>query len=63
MINEDGSPHTAHTVNPVPCFFVANEVEGLTIKDGKLADVAPTILQLMQIQTSEEMDGIALLQA
>lgn len=63
MINEDGSPHTAHTVNPVPCFFVANEVEGLTIKDGKLADVAPTILQLMQIQTSEEMDGSPLLQS
>jgi 2,3-bisphosphoglycerate-independent phosphoglycerate mutase len=63
MINEDGSPHTAHTTNPVPCFFVANEVEGLTIKDGKLADVAPTILQLMQLQTSEEMDGSPLLQA
>lgn len=61
MINEDGSPHTAHTVNPVPCFFVANDVEGLTIKDGKLADVAPTILQLMQIQASEEMDGSPLL--
>lgn len=62
MINEDGSPNTAHTTNPVPCFFVANEVEGLRIKDGKLADVAPTILQLMQIQTSEEMDGIPLLE-
>jgi 2,3-bisphosphoglycerate-independent phosphoglycerate mutase len=61
MINEDGSPHTAHTTNPVPCFFVANEVEGLKISDGKLADVAPTILQLMQIQTSEEMDGSPLL--
>ncbi|MBL4651087.1 MAG: 2,3-bisphosphoglycerate-independent phosphoglycerate mutase [Aureispira sp.] len=63
MINEDGSPHTAHTTNPVPCFFVANEVEGLKISDGKLADVAPTILQLMQIQTSEEMDGSPLLQS
>jgi 2,3-bisphosphoglycerate-independent phosphoglycerate mutase len=62
MINADGSPHTAHTTNPVPCFFVANEVEGLKIKDGKLADVAPTILQLMQIQTSEEMDGLRLLE-
>jgi len=61
MINEDGSPHTAHTTNPVPCFFVANAVEGIKIKDGKLADVAPTILQLMQIQTSEEMDGLPLL--
>lgn len=63
MINEDGSPHTAHTTNPVPCFFVANEVENINLKDGKLADVAPTILQLMQIQTSEEMDGLPLLEA
>ncbi len=61
MINADGSPHTAHTTNPVPCFFVANEVEGVQIKDGKLADVAPTLLQLMQLEPSEEMDGEALL--
>lgn len=62
MINDDGSPHTAHTTNPVPCFFVANDTNQLTIKNGKLADVAPTILQLMQIQTSEEMDGTPLLE-
>ncbi|BDS12497.1 2,3-bisphosphoglycerate-independent phosphoglycerate mutase [Aureispira anguillae] len=61
MINDDGSPHTAHTVNPVPCFFVANEVTGVSIKDGKLADVAPTLLQLMQLEPSEEMNGTALL--
>lgn len=62
MINDDGSPHTAHTTNPVPCFFVANDIDNLTIKNGKLADVAPTILQLMQIQASEEMDGTPLLE-
>ncbi len=62
MINGDGSPHTAHTTNPVPCFFVANDVKDIKIKDGKLADIAPTILQLMQIQPSEEMNGEALLQ-
>ena len=32
MVNKDGSPHTAHTTNPVPCFFVANDIEGVTIK-------------------------------
>lgn len=63
MINADGSPNTAHTTNPVPCFFVANDVENVKIKDGKLADIAPTILQLMQIPVSEEMDGIPLLEA
>jgi 2,3-bisphosphoglycerate-independent phosphoglycerate mutase len=61
MINKDGSPHTAHTTNPVPCFFVANDIKGVTIKDGKLADIAPTILQLMDIVPSEEMNGQALL--
>ena len=61
MINDDGSPHTAHTTNPVPCFFVANEAEGIRIKDGKLADVAPTILQMMQLKPSKEMNGEALL--
>lgn len=61
MINEDGSPHTAHTTNPVPCFFVANEIENINIQNGKLADVAPTILQLMQIEPSKEMNGVPLL--
>jgi len=61
MINTDGSPHTAHTTNPVPCFFVGNGIEGVKIKNGKLADVAPTILQLLQIEPSAEMTGDALL--
>lgn len=61
MINEDGSPHTAHTTNPVPCFFVANETVGLHLKNGKLADIAPTILQLMQVDVPQEMDGVSLL--
>jgi len=57
MINADGTPHTAHTTNPVPCFFVSNNVDGRRIKDGKLGDIAPTILDLMRIRIPREMDG------
>lgn len=57
MINSDGSPNTAHTTNPVPCIFVANDTKGIQLKNGKLADIAPTILNLMQIQPSTEMTG------
>ena len=57
MINPDGTPHTAHTTNLVPCFFVSNQVNGRTLKDGKLGDIAPTILSLMGVDGPEEMDG------
>lgn len=56
MINEDGSPNTAHTTNPVPCFLVSNDDQG-KIKDGKLGDLAPTILKLMGIEKPSEMTG------
>lgn len=55
MINPDGSPNTAHTTNLVPIFVVGTEAT--SIKDGKLADVAPTILHLMGIDIPEEMTG------
>jgi 2,3-bisphosphoglycerate-independent phosphoglycerate mutase len=61
MINDDGTPNTAHTLNPVPCFFVTNEIETESIKNGKLGDIAPTILQLFGIEQPSEMDGISLL--
>lgn len=57
MINPDGSPNTAHTTNPVPCIFVANDTKGIQLNNGKLADVATTILKLMQIAPSAEMTG------
>tara|TARA_Y100000385_G_scaffold186877_1_gene193174 strand:- start:1224 stop:2741 length:1518 start_codon:yes stop_codon:yes gene_type:complete len=54
----DGSPHTAHTTNPVPVVLLSEQVT--TMNDGKLADVAPTILKLMQIDQPSEMTGSAL---
>ncbi len=62
MINPNGTPNTAHTTNPVPCFFVANDVSGLKLKDGKLADVAPTILKLLNIEAPAAMDGEVILE-
>jgi 2,3-bisphosphoglycerate-independent phosphoglycerate mutase len=58
-VNPDGSPNTAHTVNPVPIVLVDKEVSH--IDDGKLADIAPTILNLMGIETPKEMDGNVLI--
>ena len=56
MVNPDNTPNTAHTLNPVPIVFVSNE-KGGTITKGKLADIAPSILNLMGIDTPEEMTG------
>jgi 2,3-bisphosphoglycerate-independent phosphoglycerate mutase len=54
MVNEDGSPNTAHTTNLVPCILVDKDFSG-TIKDGKLGNIAPTILKLMGIKQPDEM--------
>lgn len=56
MINEDGTPNTAHTLNPVP-LFVIDKVSKLNLKPGKLGDIAPTILTLMQLPVPPEMTG------
>jgi len=53
MINPDGSPHTAHTTNPVPLILVDNELQD--IQDGVLGDVSPTILKLMGISQPAAM--------
>ncbi|XCF05829.1 2,3-bisphosphoglycerate-independent phosphoglycerate mutase [Tamlana crocina] len=53
MINPDGSPHTAHTTNPVPVILIDNELK--EIKDGILGDVAPTILKLMDVEQPTAM--------
>ena len=56
MKNEDGSPNTAHTTNPVPLFLL-NGPDNIKLRDGKLTDLAPTILKLMDIEKPEEMSG------
>ncbi|BDD07705.1 2,3-bisphosphoglycerate-independent phosphoglycerate mutase [Fulvitalea axinellae] len=60
MINEDGTPNTAHTTNLVPFIVVDDKFDG-DVKDGKLGDVAPTILKLMGVAQPEEMTGDVLI--
>jgi len=59
MINEDGSPNTAHTTNPVPLILIDNELK--SIHDGVLSDIAPTILDLMGIEKPVVMTRFSLL--
>lgn len=56
MINEDGTPNTQHSLNPVPLFVISNDWKG-TVKSGKLADIAPSILHYMEIEIPVEMKG------
>ena len=58
MIDEDGEPFTAHTTNLVPFYIVGASVQ---LRDGRLADIAPTMLDLMGLAKPEEMDGETLI--
>jgi 2,3-bisphosphoglycerate-independent phosphoglycerate mutase len=58
MKESDGSPFTAHTTNPVPFYIVGAKVN---LRDGRLADIAPTMLDLMGLETPPEMDGKTLI--
>ena len=58
-INPDGTPNTAHSLNPVPCVYVT-ENTGVEIHDGILADVAPTLLKIMGMEQPADMTGKAL---
>jgi len=53
MMNPDGSPHTAHTTNPVPMILIDKEIK--SINNGVLGDIAPTILELMGVEQPKEM--------
>jgi 2,3-bisphosphoglycerate-independent phosphoglycerate mutase len=58
-VNEDGSPNTAHTTNPVPVWIVDKEIT--KVNNGKLADVAPTVLTLLGIEKPQTMSGVSLI--
>ena len=58
MVDENGKPFTAHTTNPVPFYIVGANVK---LRDGRLADIAPTMLDLMGLEKPKEMDGSTLI--
>ena len=58
MIDDDGEPFTAHTTNPVPFYIVGASAQ---LRDGRLADIAPTMLDLMGLEKPAEMDGQTLI--
>lgn len=59
-INADGTPNTAHSLNPVPFIYVTDN-NSATVKDGRLADVAPSVLHIMGLEQPEEMTGECLI--
>ncbi len=57
VINEDNTPNTQHSLNPVPCILVDDNLKNIKMQNGILADVAPTICKMMQIHKPSEMTG------
>ncbi|UIJ38599.1 2,3-bisphosphoglycerate-independent phosphoglycerate mutase [Desulfobaculum bizertense] len=62
MLDADGGPHTAHSMNPVPLYLIENEESRYALKSGKLGDIAPTILGLWGVTPPAEMTGEVLLE-
>lgn len=60
-INEDGTPNTAHSLNPVPFVYISNDHKNATCEDGRLADVAPSICHILGIEQPKEMTGHCLI--
>lgn len=60
-LNEDGTPNTAHSLNPVPFIYVTNN-NSARVKSGRLADVAPSILHIMGLEQPKEMTGECLIE-
>ena len=58
---KSGGPHTAHTTGPVPIWWITNDPGGRRLRDGGLADLAPTILEIMELPVPEEMTGRSLI--
>jgi 2,3-bisphosphoglycerate-independent phosphoglycerate mutase len=61
MRNPDGSPNTAHTTNPVEIIYVADDASSRKMRDGILADVAPTLLEMLRLDQPAQMTGKSLL--
>ena len=61
MLAENGQPHTAHTLNPVPLILVDDTRKGSELKTGSLRDIAPTILDILEIDKPEQMTGTSLI--
>ena len=61
LIDDNGEPYTAHTTNPVP-FILVNYDEAYTLKEnGKLCDIIPTLIDIMELEKPAEMTGESLL--
>lgn len=58
---QTGQPHTSHTTNPVPLIIAGKDIKGYKLKDGRLCDIAPTILKIMGIKQPVEMTGESLI--
>ena len=61
MIADDGSPHTAHTLNPVRLILAGDKFKNFSIKNGILGDIAPTILKILNIEQPSQMTGTSLI--
>jgi 2,3-bisphosphoglycerate-independent phosphoglycerate mutase len=61
MRNPDGSPNTAHTTNPVDIIYVADDAPSKKLRNGILADVAPTLLEMLNLKKPDQMTGTSLL--
>ncbi len=61
MTDENGGPHTAHTLNPVPLILVSDSLKNADLKTGCLGDIAPTVLEVMGIEKPVEMTGTSLI--
>ena len=57
-----GEAHTAHTTNPVPLYWLTQDSKGRSLRDGGLADLAPTVLELMGLPVPDEMSGQSLIE-
>ena len=61
MVDDQGRPHVAHTFNPVPFIFVSDTRKPQLRSDGDLADIAPTIIDMLDLEVPEEMTGSSLI--